>query len=492
MLPYKTLVPIHKKSGMPIYLQVTKALIQQIKEGRLAPAAKLPGSRTLAALLGIHRKTVVAAYEELDAQGWIHIVAAKGTFVTHKLPKVIPRTLTATKQYGAQKIAAQTGFTIATTQAYLKPMSRQNKLIALDDGFPDTRIAPLEALGRTYKSIVNSKYSRRYLGYSAFIKGDPNLREELAKYLLATRGIKADIDNILITRGSIMGFYLFFQTILRAGDVVIVGETNYRTAEYIVRKAQGKLLYVPVDQEGLDVDAIAEICQRRKVRAVYVASHHHHPTTVTLSAERRMKLLLLASEYRFAIIEDDYDYDYHYNSSPILPLASSDQEGFVTYVGSLSKTIAPAFRVGFVVAPQNLIEEMAKNRRYIDRQGDIILEKTIAQLFAEGEIKRHLRKSLKIYHQRRDYFCALLRNELGEYLEFDTPEGGMAVWARFAKDIALDALAESAVAQGLTFTGAHHYNPIGKNLNATRLGFASNNEKELTKAIGILKQLIQG
>src|SRR5436853_4501774 len=141
-----------------------------------------------------------------------------------------------------------------------------------------------------------------------------------------------------------------------------------------------KFINVPVDEEGIDVDAVERVCRRKKIRALYVTSHHHYPTTVTLSASRRMKLLQLAEQYGFIIIEDDYDYEFHYESSPILPLASVDRNGMVVYIGSFSKTLSPGIRVGYIAAPPDLIHELGKVRQIIDAQGDPVLEEVVAEL----------------------------------------------------------------------------------------------------------------
>jgi GntR family transcriptional regulator/MocR family aminotransferase len=134
------------------------------------------------------------------------------------------------------------------------------------------------------------------------------------------------------------------------GDNVIVGDTNYYYADHVFMTANATLTG-EVDEFGIDVNAIEKICKRKKIKAVYVTSHHHYPTTVTLIASRRMKLLCLANQYGFTIIEDDYDYDFHYCSSPILPLISADDCGMVVYVGTLSKTVSPAIRTGYIIAP---------------------------------------------------------------------------------------------------------------------------------------------
>src|SRR6476660_9289967 len=225
----------------------------------------------------------------------------------------------------------------------------------------------------------------------------------------------------MITRGSQMGLFLLSLVLFSRGDNILVGDTNYYYADRVFMNAGAKLVRIRVDESGIDVEAIEKVCKRKKIKAIYITSHHHYPTTVTLSAARRIKLLSLAEQYGFLIIEDDYDYDFHYQSSPILPLVSADTKGMVVYIGTLSKTIAPAIRTGYIIAPTNLILELCRVRQLMDTQGDPIMELALAEMFDEGSIKRHMRKALNEYHRRRDFLCSYLKEKLSGVIEFKVP-----------------------------------------------------------------------
>jgi len=287
-----------------------------------------------------------------------------------------------------------------------------------------------------------------------------------------------------------MAFSNIFQVLLQPQDKVIVGDVSFKVAKDIIQIAGGQLVNVPVDEQGMDVDAIELACQQQSIRAVFVMPHHHIPTTVALSAARRMKLLQLAEKYQFAIVEDDYDYDFHYDSSPILPMASSDHKGVVIYVGSFSKTVAPGLRLGFIVAPADFINDLSRLSRFMDCHGNTALEKAIALLFKEGVIRRHLKKSLKIYRQRRQLFCDLLASEIGDAIQFTIPEGGLAVWVAFDKKIPLKALRSICLKKGLQISRSVFQDRYGNDLNAIRMGFASLDEAELVAAVQLLKQAI--
>ncbi len=490
MLPYKTLIPLDRTARSPLYIQIANSMIRQITAGIIPVGLKLPGARKLAEFLSVSRRTAMLAYEELEAQGWISIMPSQGTFVSTKIP-------TTKKQYlatGIQKgTPAKSHFEWNKKLDFLGHYQAPNfKKVhyVFDTGYPDVRLAPLKALGQAINRVLTNKRNNKIMNYAADFKGHISLRKELLKYLAESRGIHSSIDNLLLTRGSLMAFSNIFQVLLAKGDKVIVGDTSFQVAKNIIKIAGGSLLTIPVDEEGMDVAAIEKIGQQQSIRAVFVMPHHHHPTTVSLSAARRMKLLQLAEKYRFAIVEDDYDYDFHYASSPILPMASSDHKGVVIYVGSLSKTVAPGLRLGFVLAPEDFIKDLSRLSRFMDVHGNTAMEKAIAHLFQEGIIRRHLKKSLKVYRQRRNLFCALLRSELGEYVSFKVPEGGLAVWVTFDKKIPLPPLRDIALQQGLLISKTVFQNSQGKDLNAIRMGFASLNEAELQAAISLLKKAI--
>ncbi len=488
MLPFKTMISIKEKEGMPIYLQIANGIINQVLNGRIAPGYKMPGTRVFADLMKVHRNTIIASYEELEAQGWLEIVPAKGSFITEKLPLIKARKIASSKSI--QSVLKKSSFKLNEhAKSGLDIHRTENSALHFDDGSPDVRIAPINLLARHYKGLLNSP-SKHKFDYSFELKGNTQLRTQLKKYLSESRGINVSIKNILITRGSIMGFYLFFKNLIKSGDRVIVGEMSYQPVNQIIRDLGGIIETVAVDKEGLNMEQVERLCKKKNIKALYVIPHHHHPTTVTLSCERRMRLLMLAEKYGFAIVEDDYDFDFHYKSSPILPLMSSDQNGQVVYAGSFSKNLAPAFRLGYVVAPENVIDAMTYTRRYVDRQGDVLMERALAMMIEEGELKRHIRKALIIYKKRRDHLCDLMKTELNGKVNFDIPEGGLTVWTQFDERIDLPRMVEKARKKGLFMVDPKVYNPKGRNVHSSRLGFASMNVDELSQSVAILKKAI--
>ena len=480
----KQLIIIDKSSDVPIYLQIANAMILSIRQGRIRPGLKLPGSRQLAATLKIHRKTMLAAVEELLAQGWIEIIPRKGTFVAKDLPEIKPKKIKGNDVIRGYPMRA--GFTFRHDELITFPSSSSNSsALVINDGFPDIRLAPTELFFRELRRLGKQRAFRKYFHYGN-PKGPDHLLEILTSFLSDTRGLPITTSNIMITKGAQMAIYLATDLLVKPGDHVVVGEPSYFAATLGFQQAGAIVHRVPVDDFGIDVNMIESLCKKKKISLVYVIPHHHHPTTVTLTPERRIRLLELAAKYKFAIIEDDYDYDFHYTSNPVLPMASLDHQGNVIYIGTLSKTLAPAIRAGFIVAPEDFINAAAYRRRWIDRQGDNLMEVALAELYRNGTMASHIRKVLKIYRERRDHFCALLKDKLGDRITFKVPDGGMSVWTTFIH-ADLKQVAAKAEKKGLTMSDGRLYN-LFKNYNATRLGFASLDLKEQEKAIEILSK----
>lgn len=488
MLPWKTIITVQKDCDTPVYLQIANAVIREMKKGRIGPGIKLPGTRMMSELLEVHRKTMVRAYEELDAQGWIEMRPSQGTFTSKALPEIVPRRFSA-REEKRNTYPQQTGYTVKVNTQIRTPAQPSRHINGFHDG-PDVRLIPLEEIGRAYKTVLTRSNNFRYMSY-VDMAGVQLFRTVLSEHLNGTRGVQTSFENIMVTRGCQMALYLVAKVLFAKGDHIIVGDTNYYYADHCFVNAGANLHRVKVDDHGIDVDAVEKLCKRKKIKALYITSHHHYPTTVTLTASRRIRLLQLAGQYGFIIIEDDYDYDFHYLSSPILPLVSGDTKGMVIYIGTLSKCISPAIRTGYIVAPKNLIDELCRLRQIIDTQGDPILELALAELFRDGTIKRHMKKVLHQYHGRRDFMCSLLQEKLGDIIEFKKPDGGLAIWAKYDKSVALPALSDKLRKQEVVLSPGLIHNTGPVSLNCTRMGFAWMTEKEAEYAIDMLEKTIR-
>ena len=258
MLPCKTIIQFQKYSYCPVYLQIANSVIQEMRKGRVGPGIKLPGTRQMAEILEVHRKTIVRAYEELDAQGWIEMHPSKGTFTSKELPEINGRRFSnAVKQ---KNFAATTGYTVKVNTITRSPSLPMRHIIGFHDG-PDMRLIPADEIGRAYKSVLSRS---TYLKFMSYVEtpGVQKFRIVLSDYLNASRGLQTTFENILVTRGAQMALYLLTAILFAKGDTIIVGDTNYYYADHVFLEAGMQLARVKVDECGIDVDAIAKLCTR--------------------------------------------------------------------------------------------------------------------------------------------------------------------------------------------------------------------------------------
>lgn len=488
MLPFDTLISIDKSLALPAYQQIANQVTTHIRNGVIGPGTLLPGTRELARVLSLHRKTVIAAYNELSAQGWIIVLARKGFTVVQNLPEIKP------KQWDQQSggyayNSKMPGLFYPVSPAVVIPQTAQHLSLIIDDGHPDTRIAPMTLLNREYRSRLKSQHAQKQVS-ATMAPGSPKLREAMIGYMAQTRGLQAQLQNILITHGAQMSIYIAATLLLKPGDHVLVGEPGYYIANHVFEHLGAHIIRIPVDSNGMDINAVKIACQQYRINMLYLIPHHHHPTTVTLSPERRMHLLEMAEQFNFTIVEDDYDYDFHYDSSPYLPLAGSSHHNRVVYIGSFSKSLSASIRIGFMIAAADFITQAVYLRRLIDLRGDHIMENALAALIENGDIARHLKKANKIYAERRDHLCAMLDLHLKDAVTYNKPAGGMAIWVVFNKEYPLENIAAKAAKLGLYISDGKPFNTAENNYNAFRFGFASLNLQEISEAVNIIAKCL--
>ena len=479
MARWKVAFTLERRGDVPLFQQIARTIASDIQRGRLRPGDALPGTRTLARDLGVQRLTAVAAFDELVAEGWIVNRPARGAFVSGDLPDPAPRRFSS--QIMPSGMAASTGYDLLPPPEPEQPYDIPRGSLLFAPTRPDVRLVPGAAIGRALRRAMTRR-SGELLSYGPSA-GHPRLRQAVSAMLASTRGVAAATENVCITRGSQMALSLLARVLLRPGDAVAVEQLGYRPAWEAFRLAGATVVGVPVDGEGIDMKALERAIVDHQIRAVYVTPHHQFPTTVTSSAGRRLRLLDLARAHRFAVIEDDYDHEFHYDGRPVLPLASIDRHGVVAYVGTFSKVLAPACRIGYVAAPVPVIEGIAAHRSLLDIQGDQVLEYAIAELLEEGEIQRHIRRVRREYRLRRDTLVDALSGSLAGWMTFDVPAGGIALWVRVDERLDVDAWASAAADRGAVIITGRAYALDRRPRPFARLGFASLDPAELREGV---------
>lgn len=465
-------IQLDEKSGKAIYLQIADAFIKDIHSGRLKAGDALPGSRNLAQLLKVNRNTVVEALNVLIIEGWLIPKERQGTFVADTLPAL----------GGIEKEGR--------VMTAIDNSAGKHYHIVFDDGHPDSKIAPISELARAYRQIFNIKARWKMMGYGCEF-GDVVFRKEIAQMLNHQRGMQTDEQGICITRGSQMATYLAAHCLFTKGDYVMIENPGYKPAWASFEHAGAKLLPVNVDKDGLVIDdIIAHLKSRKKIKAIYVTPHRQYPTTATLCLKRRLELIRLSNEYGFTIIEDDYDNEFHFGYRPLLPLSSSTDLNNYVYIGTMSKVVAPALRIGYLVSNDySLIRKVGDLRKIIDVQGDNIMEQAVLQLIKDGTIKRHIKKATNHYKIKRDYTASLLKKYLKDKASYTVPDGGLAFWIIPEKQVDWRRLSEGLKRKGIKIIPPDSYSFDGS-ANGIRFGYGSLSEKELQEAIASLAKLL--
>ena len=480
MAPWDFALDLDRKAGVPLFLQIARALTDDIRRGRLRPGDSLPGTRTLARSLGVQRLTVVSAYDELVAEGWIETRAARGAFVSTALPDPSPRRFTS-KAVERPGVPRRAVFDVPPGPPATMPYSVPQGALFFAPNRPDVRLIPHDLIARAYRRALKAE-GRAQLSYG-HPQGHERLREAVARMLSETRGLAATADDVFITRGSQMGLALVARALVKPADVVAVEALTYMPAVEAFRLHGARVVPIPVDEEGLRIEPLQKLAEAGGLRLVHVTAHHQFPTTVTLSAARRLRLLDLARTYRIAVVEEDYDHEFHYQGRPVLPLTSADAWGVVVYVSTFSKVLAPALRIGYVVAPPPVLASMVAHRLYIDIQGDRVLEHALAELIDEGEVQRHIRRVRREYAARRDVLMGELHRRLKEAVRFEVPAGGIGLWVEAAGDADIDAWAARAQNCGAVIVTARELAVDRRPRPFARLGFASLTREELAEGV---------
>lgn len=460
----------------PAYLRVAAALGRAIQVGTLAPGSPLPGSRALAEQLGLNRKTVISAYEELEIEGWVETRAASGTFVAAPLPQGWPVHWEPASRDEATDLELMTQFTPLSQTAH--------GVLDLRLGLPDPRLLPLEALAQAYHRALRRREGALLRVGEA--QGEAGYRRALATWLGERRGILLAPEGILSTGGGRQGLELLARAFAGEGGVVGMERPGSPVMREAVRRAGAKVLELPVDGDGLVLEALEAVLREGSLRLLYLTPHHQFPTGVTLAPGRRGQILEWAARHRFAVVEDDGDFEFHTGLRPPLPMAAQDASGRIITLGSFSRLLAPGLRLGFIAAQPALIEKLARLRQRLDLSGDRVMERAVGDLLRGGELQRFIRKARLAYQARRQHVLKRVGAWPGLHSE---GHGGLGLWIRAEEGTDLGPWVESCAARSLRISAGRDYDSTGASTHALRLGFGGHSEAELNQALDLMERL---
>ena len=464
---------------MPIYLQITQQIIQCIQVKSLTTGNKLPGSRLLANNLNVNRNTIVAAYNELDLQGWIKIEPNKGAFVLeYSKNKSIESVNT---KNVSKKFSLKSNFSFKQNRLTESPYKKSTALYQLTDGIADARLYPMKDIAKWYAYALKNFNKISSLNNKA---EENNFNSQLTNYLNLTRNLKIEPSNLVTTQNFETCLYIISQLLFEKNDIVLVAEKNHYKANMIIQNTGAKLIEIPIDNEGIVVDFVRKHFLKSSIKAIYINSQRNYPSTITLSAKRRIELLEIAKEYNFLIIEENADFDIEFQPSNVLPMASFNTDGNLIYLGKFAQLFSSAFELGFIVAPTDFVNKIKDYIEMLSLSKDLLTQYTLESMLKEGEIHRLQKKMNLTYKQRRDFFYNQLKQKFNDEIECVVPSGGMAFWIEFKNKISLKKLSDIALSNNLYIPLYIMYQQ--KDICALRIGFANFSTTEIEEIINIL------
>lgn len=399
-----------------------RQLLDAILDGRLRPGERLPPTRELARRLEVSRSTVSTAYERLTAEGFLTGRVGDGTFVGATLGGARPRTAPAGRGVRPREQWRNLPEPIAEPD----PPAYDFRV-----GVPDARMFPLETWRRILARTLRAS-TVRTANY-----GDPaghaGLRAAIARHTGVARSVRAAAGDVLVTQGAQQALDLIARVLVGPGTSVAVEEPGYPPARLLFRSHGARVTGVPVDEEGIVVEAIP-----RSARLVYVTPSHQFPLGTPMSLERRAALLAWAERQGAVVVEDDYDSEFRFGDRPLEPLQSLDRSGHVVYVGSFSKTLLPMLRLGFLVAPVSLQPALREAKRLTDWHGDVTSQAALARFIEEGLLARHVRRAAREYGVRRELVGAALRRDFADRFAPVPSAAGLHVCALLRPGAATD------------------------------------------------------
>jgi len=423
-------IQIDKNSQETLYAQLLSQLRRLIETGVMHEGFRLPSSRLLAGHLGINRTTVVRVYDELWALGYIESTPGSYTRVRRRKPVTGSAGDTlSTDSSGNRLYTGGPPCDINMMDRYAQLMTEAaTGIIDFYHLVPDTRLPDPKAIRECFQEAMKNEGHHLYCYQHP--RGYPPLREALLNHM-RLHSVHADDSQILITNGSQHSLSLIFQSFSSRGDVIGIESPTYAMLFPLIRFFGLEVAEVPGGSEGIDVEGIEKILKERQLKFIYSTPTFQNPTGGTLSQEKREKLLGLCEKYAVILIEDSIEEEMKYFGRSHLPVKSMDQHGHVIYLGSFSKILAPGFRTGWVIAPENCIRRMTAVKTMSDLSSNTPSQILLFHYLARGHYELHLRRMMRVFRKRMTVALESLRKYIpGHLAEWDEPLGGFLIWLR--------------------------------------------------------------
>jgi GntR family transcriptional regulator/MocR family aminotransferase len=495
----------------PLHRQLYGGLRAAILEQRLKPGARLPSTRSLASTLGLARNTVHGAYDQLLAEGYLETRHGSGTYVAASLPDdalmALPVRMKAPVEDAGVGPPGSNGTAAAAPErapagALSQRLSNWGRRVAeiapspysaptsplpfdFRHGRPDVTHFPIDEWRRAASRQLR-QIERDDLWYGP-PAGLPSLREALAAYLGRARGVRCSPEQVIVTTGTQQAVDLISRLLVEPGDAVVVEDPCYPGARRVFEALGARLLDVAVDEHGMQTDALPASA----ARLVYTTPSHQYPSGATLPVSRRLDLLRWAEQHDALIVEDDYDSEFRHVGRPLEALQGLDRSGRVAYVGSFSKVLYPALRLGYLVAPPDLVHLASEAKRLLDLQTATPGQEMLAELIHSGQFEAHLRRMRRVYRGRRAALLEALERDLAGLATAGPSDAGLYLRIVLAPGLDDEAVARRAAELGVAVYPARPYFTRPPARPGLILGYAALDEAGIAEGIRRLRQAME-
>lgn len=475
-------IPLDRQSETPLYQQIGTYLRQAILSGSLTADTRLPACRQLAHDLGVNRTTIENAYAELEADGLVFSRMGSGTYVLLQNPiPAIPKNSDAALPLWQQSLRSNHILRKSDVVDDMLAAAGHPHPISFASGVSDARQFPSEE----FRKIIQTVMRRDQI--SALEYGERNgyapLREGIA-HILASQGLQAHPENVLITAGSQQAIFLAAQVLLKPNDIVLVEDPTYSSALDLFRTLGFQIVGIPMDGQGMQVEKLETLLQQYHPKLIYTIPNFHNPTGTCLSSARRRQLIVLADRYNVPILEDDFVGDLRYEGHAQPSLKALDPGGQVIYVSTFSKMLMPGLRVGFIVADGPVYDSLLNFKRLSDLATSTLIQRALDAYVTVGRYQAYLHRSCQVFRKRRDAMLEAIDRHLPPSVSFDAPKGGLFIWLKLPASMSADNLLTAACKEGVAFAPGNLFFTDGVSGDEwIRLNFASQPAEDIEEGI---------
>jgi GntR family transcriptional regulator/MocR family aminotransferase len=473
-------ISLDRGSEEPLYHQVQAQIARLIAMGKLAPGTRLPASRDLAQSLNVNRATIASAYDALASDGLVRSHVGQGTFVVDTAE---PRRGTTLTWSLSRAMEAASRHLLPAT-----PPASHPDPIDFASLIPDEELFPIEPFRKTVNAVLR-RQGKQLLQYGP-VAGYPPLRQYIAERL-AERNVEATSEHVLIVNGSQQGLDLVFRALVNPGDTVVVESPTYTVVLPVLAQYQARVLGIPMTGRGMDREALETALSRRSVRLIYTMPTFHNPTGITMDLDSRRALLHLASRYGVPIIEDDFDSELRFDGQALPPIKALDAAGIVLYLGTFSKGLFPGLRLGWIVAPLELVRTLSRTKMFTDYHTSLLLQAAVLEFCERGHYEEHLKNLARVNRKKSRLLVQAMTDYFPDGVSWTEPEGGYAFWITLPGHLSSELLLAEGARAGVLFSPGGQFFTGGDGNRFLRLSISRVPAERIEEGVRRLGKLIE-